>query len=215
MLGKVLQYKYINRMIDTLIFKRIGVNVSRETFLTLDRYVELLKKWQKAINLISNSTLSDIYNRHILDSAQLYPYIVSKNNIGDLGSGAGFPGMILAILNKKCFISLIESDNRKCEFLSEIKRQCKVDNVEIINNRIEKLTDKNFDCLVSRALTSITNILTLSANIRGKNCEIVLLKGEKYKQELAIAKEKYILNTNIYDSITDNAGKIIVIQEVK
>ena len=123
--------------------------------------------------------------------------------------------MILAILNKKCFISLIESDNRKCEFLSEIKRQCKVDNVEIINNRIEKLTDKNFDCLVSRALTSITNILTLSANIRGKNCEIVLLKGEKYKQELAIAKEKYILNTNIYDSITDNAGKIIVIQEVK
>ena len=202
-------------MIDTLVFKKIGVDVSRETFLTLDKYVELLKKWQKAINLISNSTLSDIYNRHIIDSAQLYSYILGKTDIGDLGAGAGFPGMVLAILNKECSVSLIESDIRKCEFLSEVKRVCRISNVEIINDRVEKLKNKEFDCIVSRALSSIINILTLSVKIRKQNCDIILLKGEKYKQELDMAKEKYIFNTNIYDSITSKTGKIIVIQEVR
>src|SRR6202046_1394945 len=97
------------------------IEVPRETFGRLQDYVNLLKKWQAKINLISNSTILDVWKRHIIDSGQLMKYLSESENVIDLGSGAGFPGMVLAILGIKN-MTLVESDSRKVAFLKEVAR---------------------------------------------------------------------------------------------
>ncbi len=117
-------------------------NVSRETFLKLEQFINLLLKWNKAINLISKShdMPEDIWNRHILDSAQLAQYIPQDaKTITDFGSGGGFPGLILAIL-ADWQVHLIESDGRKCAFLAEVKTALKLENV--IPHRTSKRVGK-------------------------------------------------------------------------
>src|SRR3954463_8587665 len=100
----------------------LGVDVSRETMTTLDTYATLLRKWQKAINLVSSATLEDIWRRHFLDSAQLVPLLPEGDGpVVDLGSGAGFPGLVVALLSGRP-TQLIESDQRKAAFLGEVAR---------------------------------------------------------------------------------------------
>ncbi|OPZ79132.1 MAG: Ribosomal RNA small subunit methyltransferase G [Alphaproteobacteria bacterium ADurb.Bin438] len=200
-------------MNESLFFEKMGFNVSRETFLKLETYVALLTKWQRAINLVSKNTLDKVWERHIFDSAQILK-LIDKNNIADLGSGAGFPGMVIAILNPNFNITLIESDSRKCEFLREVKRKCNVVNVSIFNERIENLKEFSYDYVISRALASLKELLILSQNITNKDTKYVFLKGEKLQTELEEVKEFFNLKYDIYNSITDINGKIIKIQEV-
>ena len=113
-------------------------HVSRETFNKFKIFIEVLLKWQKSVNLISNSTINTIWKRHFLDSAQLYTYSQDiKGNILDIGSGAGFPGMILAMMGNNN-VNLIESDQKKCIFMREVARLTNT-KVKIYNCRIEDL----------------------------------------------------------------------------
>ena len=125
--------------------------VSRETYEKLEIFYETLVKWQKSINLVSNSSLKHIWTRHFLDSAQLYNFTKNvQGNILDMGSGAGFPGIILAMMGNEN-INVVESDQRKCIFMREVARLTNT-NLEIHNCRIEELQFINPDLIVSRAL---------------------------------------------------------------
>ena len=124
--------------------------VSRETLARLEAYAELLKRWSGRINLVSRNTLGDLWRRHFLDSAQLLPFIPDKaRSLVDLGSGAGFPGLVLAILGVQG-VALIESDKRKCVFLREAARIATAP-AKIVDSRIETVKPHPVDVVTARA----------------------------------------------------------------
>jgi len=182
----------------------------------LKLYIKLLEKWQKAVNLVAASTLKDIWNRHILDSAQLFPLIQNKKSLIDLGSGAGFPGLVLAILNKNNQgplekIILIESDVKKCLFLKEVIRQLSL-NVEIINERIEKIESIKADIITARALATVQKLLELSRHLANKDTTYLFLKGENVDEELKSVQ--FQLKIEKIKSITSSNSCILKITEV-
>ena len=176
----------------------------------LDIYIDLLKKWQKALNLVAPSTLSYIWDRHILDSAQLYPLLSKKQKIlVDMGSGAGFPALVLAILNKKNNgkleeIHLIESDNKKCIFLQEVIRKLSL-SVTVHNQRLEKVKDLTADVVTARALADLSQLFIWGKSFIKPQTTCLFLKGEHVDQELVnlpvscqIKKIKSVTNSNSY-----------------
>lgn len=162
-------------------------NVSRESFEKLAHYLSLLEKWQKAINLVSPSTIRDAWSRHFLDSAQLAPLLpAGAKTLFDFGSGAGFPGMVLAILHPELSVHLVESDQKKCSFLSAVSRET-MTTVSIHNMRIESLqTEAVPDVISARALADLGQLLGYARPWAKKNPDLVLLlpKGENYTSEL-------------------------------
>ena len=168
-------------------------NYNKEIF---EKYIETLLKWQKSINLISPSTIPNVWERHFEDSLFLYDYIKDEQNIFDIGSGGGFPALVLSIAGIKN-ITIVESDKRKCLFLNEIKRIYNLD-VKIINDRVENLTfDKN-NCIIGRAFAPLDKFLNLCVNIINKDTKMFLLKGSNINNEITDAKKdwnfNYILN---------------------
>ena len=147
----------------------ILIDVSRETISLLKRLGLLVEKWNKSINLISKKTVPEIWNRHILDSAQIfYANKKSFKKWLDIGSGAGFPGLVVAILAQEKNIGsetvLVESDKRKCVFLSTVKRELNL-NLSIINSRIESCERQQADVISARALADLPSLLDLSSNL--------------------------------------------------
>ena len=140
-----------------------AVNVSRETTELLNKFVVLLKKWNRSINLVSQSSISNIWERHILDSAQLGSFLrFDKQTWVDFGSGAGFPGIVIAVIAKTNFprvrVILIESDQRKAVFLREVSRELNL-NVLTLSERIEDCPRLNADIISARALAPLKKLL--------------------------------------------------------
>ena len=197
------------------------VSVSRETFEKLHIFYRTLTKWQNSINLISKNSAKNIWERHFLDSAQLYKYVKDINgNILDFGSGAGFPGLVLAIMGKKN-IHLVESDYKKCVFLKEISMLTNID-ITIHNCRIENLRFFNVDLVTCRALAPlhklidyVENFVSKSSNKNQNFPKLLFLKGKMYKQELLQLKKNKIIDFEEYTSITDRYSKIIYINKVE
>jgi len=186
-------------------------NVSRETLQRLTVYAELLVKWQKAINLVSKNTLPDLWQRHMLDSAQLYDIagntlkdpiykergegasVVADRDLADctwvdLGSGAGFPGLVLAIMGVGR-VHLVESDARKCTFMREVARETGVD-VHIHTCRIEKLVDQKdapgtADFISARALAKVDQLLIWAEPFVAPDTVCLFPKGQDVDLELA------------------------------
>ena len=198
------------------------IKVPRETFEKLVIYSELLYFWQKKMNLISDNSLKDAEIRHFLDSAQLYTFCKNLNgNIIDFGSGAGFPGAVLSILGVSKVI-LVESNRKKCNFLISLKKETN-SNFNIINSRIENLEFLNPSLIVSRALTSTKNLLTLSINHMLKSKKInskkeaikkipnlLFLKGKTFQNELNDVPEKFNLKFQLFPSITSAESRILM-----
>ncbi len=190
-------------------------NVSRETYDKLRIYEKTLIKWQGSINLISKSTINDIWVRHFLDSAQLFPITKDiEGNIFDFGSGAGFPGLILAIMGHKN-ITLVESDQKKCTFLREVARLSETD-VSILHSRIENLEFRKVDLVVSRALAPLSKLISYVESFVIKSPsnkkvwpKMLFLKGKSYKNEILELKRYKDLFFDEYPSLTDEQGKII------
>ncbi len=179
------------------------------------RYTEILLKWQKVINLVSETTLQELSERHFLDSAQLIKYIPDKNiKLADMGSGAGFPGMVLAMLGVE-EVHLIESDVRKATFLREVSRETKT-KVFIHDERVEDVTIENVDVITARALAPLKDLLTLAEHLSTPNHPVVFLfmKGEKTEEEIKKAQKKYNFSLEIHQSITDKTGKILRINNL-
>ena len=209
---------------------------SAEIMEKLKLYESLLHKWQKAINLVSPGTLDNTWNRHFEDSLQLLPVILNageeskypsgttlsqegKNSLTlfDLGSGGGFPGMVLAMARPDINVHLIESDSKKCSFLKTVSRES-LTPVTVHNARIESVeTESVPDLITARALASLDKLLDWCLPWAKKNPDLIMvfLKGEKTAEEIAEAELKHSFDYKIYDSVTDSSGKIIVISNLK
>ena len=180
-------------------------------------YIDLLKKWQKAVNLVSDSTIKDVWNRHILDSAQLYSLIPeNKSCLVDMGSGAGFPGLVLAILNQVNMgplkrIVLIESDQKKCLFLREVVRNLSLP-VEILNRRIESVLDIQADIITARALAPLEQLLLLGQKMVTPQTTCLFLKGKTV--DLEIRDNSISCSVEKIKSITNPNSCILKITEV-
>lgn len=195
-----------------------SLNVSRETIERLEIYFQALIKWQRAINLVSPTTIPDAWRRHFVDSAQILPLIPRHvTTIADLGCGGGFPGLVLAILEPRFDVHLIESDEKKCQFMRNVSRETNA-SVTIHNKRIEHAYDDvRPDMVSARALASLERLLGYCEPWRQTNpaLEYLFLKGVKANSELAEAREFYDFSCDSYPSETDPQAQILHICDVR
>ncbi len=159
--------------------------VSRETLDRLASHLDLLRRWQKRINLVGTATLCDPWRRHMLDSAQLAPLVPAGARLADLGSGAGFPGLVLAILRGGP-VHLIESDARKAAFLREAVRITGAP-VEVHNARAEQL-DLKADIVTARACAPLDRLLGLALPLLASGGLCLFLKGARVEEEVSEAR---------------------------
>jgi 16S rRNA (guanine527-N7)-methyltransferase len=190
-------------------------NVSRETFSTLKEFSELLLKWNSKINLVSKKiSEEELWQRHILDSAQLLQYILKpKSSIIDLGSGAGFPALVLAIIAGHK-ITVIESDQRKCAFMQEASTKFKL-GVTIINSRIEDITSLECDLITSRALASLKKLLEYSESILQKETFMLFLKGQNVVEEIKEASTSWEIDYKIFPDAFNKDGVVLKISNAR
>ena len=187
------------------------LHFSAKSIEKLEFFLDALIIANKKHNFISKSTEDDIWNRHILDSAQLVKFInFSKGSLSDLGSGAGFPGLVLAIFNKNSdfHVKLYEKSPVKRAFLEEISKRLSI-KVSIKGNIYEEAVDSEY--VVSRAFKKLEVIIQVSREILKKSHKIIVLKGQNAQEDLkkAFKKEKY--DYKLEDSITNKESKIIIV----
>lgn len=189
-------------------------HVSRETLDHLIIYHDLLLKWQRSINLISRKTIDDIWERHFLDSAQLFSLISDKEKpIFDLGSGGGFPGLVISLMGAMD-VHLIESDQRKCAFLSEVIRRTE-DTAKIHTQRIEAFKpDRLAMTITSRACAPLIALLRLSAPLLAEGGSCFFLKGRGASEEVAAAEQAASFHVKQHPSRTDSHGCILEISDL-
>ena len=192
----------------------IDIGVSRETIKQLGVYVELLRLWNRNINLVGTKSLSEVWSRHVLDSAQLWGLVdLEEGPLFDLGSGAGFPGMVLAILGCRR-VSLIESSKKKCLFLSQVSRTLGL-RVNVVNARIESYRpEERAKFITSRALASVKTLIGYSHPLISNEGRCFFWKGKNLDQELTEAKNSWNMEIEQFSSITGVDGKIIVISKL-
>ncbi|MEE9139433.1 MAG: 16S rRNA (guanine(527)-N(7))-methyltransferase RsmG [Alphaproteobacteria bacterium] len=186
--------------------------VSRETLARLAVYGELLRKWRRAVNLVARDSLEDLWRRHMLDSAQLMPLLPPAPVSGprvvvDLGSGAGFPGMVLAILGAGT-VHLIESNGRKCAFLSEVARATGA-SVTIHAARIEELEPWPAHAVTSRAVAPLARLLGYAKPFLGPGGVCLFLKGGRLDEELTAARKDWKMRVERLPSVSDPRGTIL------
>jgi len=184
------------------------LDVSRETMDRLAAYVALLEKWQKRVNLVAPSTLSDIWTRHIWDSAQLLPLVPPKTRrILDVGSGAGFPGLVLAALcDAECH--LVESDQKKAIFLQTVVRECGIA-ATIHTARVESLPFLGADIITARALAPMDRLLRLLDGQLAPGTRCLFLKGARAEAELAALGARPDLSWRLSPSLTNPAAFVV------
>lgn len=191
------------------------LDVSRETLERLKTYEALLKKWNPAINLVSKSTLADAWTRHFIDSAQIFGLAApNARRWIDLGSGGGFPGMVIAILaaekNPNLKVTLVESDQRKATFLRNVARETGVE-AEVIAKRIEAVDPLEADVLSARALASLDQLLSFAERHMCPSGIALFPKGTSHQQELAQANESWQFECDITPSRTQPDAVILSI----
>ena len=187
--------------------------VSRETLARLEAYAELLVRWSARINLVSANTLDDLWRRHFLDSAQLLSYVPQgTQSLIDLGSGAGFPGLVLAILGVPG-VELIEADARKCAFLREAARIAAAP-VVIRNARIEAVPPHVVDVVTARGCAPLDRLLVLAQPFIGPDTVCLFLKGEQAAQELTAAGQAWTMEATCHGSRSDPRGVILCLKRV-
>ncbi len=196
-----------------------GQDVSRETYEQLQQLSDLVQKWTKKINLISPTTISDIWERHITDSAQIYP--LAPENFRkwvDIGSGGGFPGLVVAILakakNPQATFVLLESDQRKCTFLRTVIRELDL-NASVIATRIEDAPPQLADIVSARALTSLSALMPYLETHLSPTGQALLHKGKRHAEEIAEARQSWFFDLEDHQSLTDPDGRLLVIKGIR
>ena len=179
----------------------------------LQTYKELLLKWQKAVNLVAPSTLKDVDKRHFLDSLQILPLLpVDKPfKLVDMGSGAGFPGVVIACVCPNADVHLIESDQKKAIFMQTVSRETNV-SVTVHNKRIEDVNMDGVDVVSARALSSLDELFSYSSKFKPE--KFIFLKGENADKEIKEATYSWDFNVKTHKSVTDKQAKILEITDL-
>jgi len=193
-------------------------NVSRETIEKLNIYNHFLLENNKLLNLIGKTTENQIFSRHFIDSAQIYDLIENKSEIIDIGSGAGFPGVIIKILmdSKKIDgnVVLLDKSPKKCKFLDDLSKKLGL-KVEIKNMKLENYKFYKISTIISRAFKKAIETIDILFENNDKIRSIILMKGKTYQHELENAKKKYTFDLEKFRSITLDESYILKISNIK
>ena len=192
-------------------------SVSRETKAKLDLYDLLLQKWQAKINLVSASTLKESETRHFLDSLQLCSHIPEgAKTLYDIGSGAGFPGMVIAIARPDLSVHLIETDQKKCSFLQTVSRETESP-VKVHTGRAERVLLPAPDVVTARALADLSQLLEWTERWWSSWPDLTMIfpKGIAAKDEVAKAEKLYRFDHQSYPSVTDPKASVLVLTQIQ
>ncbi|HLI10195.1 MAG TPA: 16S rRNA (guanine(527)-N(7))-methyltransferase RsmG [Alphaproteobacteria bacterium] len=190
-----------------------AANVSRETQRRLEAYAELLLRWQRAVNLVANSTIPDLWRRHMLDSAQLVFYLpTTPCRLADLGSGAGFPGLVLAILGVG-EVHLVESDGRKCAFLREALRVTGTA-AFVHEERIESVRLTGCDVVTARGLASLEVLVGYARPFLKSSGIGLFLKGRRLEEELTPNLKGGNMRLERFPSVTEPGGWVVRLGDI-
>jgi len=181
----------------------------------LEAYAGLLEDWNARHNLVSSASLVDLWNRHIWDSAQLVRYIPeSARTLADLGSGAGFPGLVLAeLLRGRVQVTLFEATTKKCRFLEAVRDRLDLDTV-IRNERMEAAAPQAFDVVTARACAPLDKLLAYAQKFLGPESMCLFLKGQNVGAELTQARNSWKMEVLQHQSLTDPSGTVLEIREL-
>jgi 16S rRNA (guanine527-N7)-methyltransferase len=193
--------------------------VSRETIHRLTAYQKMLVEWNEKFNLVSASTLPHIWTRHFSDSAQLMRHIPdTAKTLADMGAGAGFPGLVLAIMAQDAHKSLhvypIEGTGKKADFLQAVVDELKL-NVTVRRERIEAIRDLKADIITARALKALPELLKYANYLMHKDTICLLLKGKNAVEELTQAEKYWIFKAETHPSRSDDSGRVLVLTEIR
>jgi 16S rRNA (guanine527-N7)-methyltransferase len=196
---------------------RLGVDVSRETEDRLEIIVRTVERWQRAVNLVARSTLSDIWFRHLLDSAQLVPLLPRyAHSLTDLGSGGGFPGLVLAALRPDLDITLIDSDARKGAYLAEAARRMILPKLpRIVTGRIETVPPAKADVVTARAVAPLRQLLFWAVPHRNDPAICLFHKGKGWQGELTEARQDWDIEAQLSPSVTDRDAVLLSIADYR
>lgn len=194
-------------------------DVSRETLDLLEAYVALIRKWNPTVNLVAKSTIDQIWDRHILDSAQLRPLIQADlTHWLDLGSGGGLPGVVVAILAREIApearVTLVEVDQRKSAFLREVSRQLDL-NLQIATRKIEDLEPQRADVVSARALAALDALCGFADRHMAPSGFAVFPKGIRFEEELAEARKRWHFDLKEMTSLTQAEARILILSEIR
>ena len=188
------------------------VDVSRETLQRLEIYEALLQKWSPKINLVSRKSLDQAWYRHIYDSVQVADHIPdTARTLLDVGSGGGFPGLVLAILRPGLNVTLVDSDKRKCIFMREVARECGL-SIRVKDQRIEDLEIAPVDVITARALAPMAQLIELTHKFTHERTISLFLKGQDVDKELTSAAKYWKIDPVVAPSQTDPAARIVILQ---
>ena len=194
------------------------LSVSRETIDRLDKYEVLIARWNPKINLVASSTLKDIWVRHFLDSAQLAAFAPDKGVWLDLGSGGGFPALVIASMlsdtHPDVLFILVESDTRKAVFLRTVIRELEL-NAKVLNERIEKIPTQHANVLSARALDTLEKLVGYAEIHLNQDGKALFQKGSSHKNELEQACETWSFDVKTIPSITDPTAAIFAIKDIQ
>ena len=190
--------------------------VSRETLTRLASYADLLRDWNSRHNLVSPASLDDVWRRHFWDSAQLAPLIPEMaRKLVDLGSGAGFPGLVLAELLRGCVsVTLYEATAKKCAFLKAAAEQMDLP-ITIRNVRMEDATPEPYDIVTARACAPLPKLLGYAEKFTGTNSVCLFLKGQNLGSELTEAHKSWKMKVRQIPSLTHSSGAILEVTDLK
>jgi 16S rRNA (guanine527-N7)-methyltransferase len=191
--------------------QELGVDVSRETRDQLEALVNTLGRLQKAINLVGRATVEDVWVRHVLDSAQLRALIPPATKVlADLGSGGGFPGLVVAALCPDLDVTLIEADARKAAFLGEAARRMELKKLpRIVIGRIEEVPPTRAEIITARALAPLSQLLTWADRHRTDTAICLFHKGKGWQAELTEAMKDWDIECQPLSSVTDRDAVIL------
>ena len=193
-------------------------DVSRETIGRMEAFVDLLLKWNKAVNLVSDTTTVDIWARHIHDSAQIFAFGRNARSWADLGTGGGCPGIVVAILasqfSSEMKVTLIEADQRKSAFLRQTILSLGLTSI-VITDRIESLEPLNADVISARALAPLYKLCRLAKRHLSQNGMAIFLKGKSSSLEIVEAQKTWDFSLESYPSVTDPLSSVLILKEIR
>ncbi|MGH7093541.1 MAG: 16S rRNA (guanine(527)-N(7))-methyltransferase RsmG [Stellaceae bacterium] len=179
----------------------------------LEAYAALLVRWSERVNLVGRNTIGDLWRRHFLDSAQLFALLpAEQHSLVDLGSGAGFPGLVLSVMGASG-VELIESDGRKCAFLHEAVRLTGAPAM-VRHGRIEAIPARASDVVTARACAPLEQLLPLAERFIGPHTSCVFLKGGRSDEELAAAQCEWSMTATQTPSLSDRRGIVLRLEGV-
>jgi len=207
----------MNDKIDSIKILSEVLNFDKESIDQLNILHDELINYNSKYNLISKNTISQIWSRHILDSAQLIKFIdfnSENKSLADLGTGAGFPGLVLAIYNKSNLfhVKLYEKSPVKVNFLNKVIDLAGIKNVQVCEGDFKNYKIAS-DYIVCRAFKKLDKIIEISREIALKNHKLIILKGKSAQEEVETSLKKSLFKYKLIDSITDKKSKIIFVDE--